>query len=247
MGTDEHTRGGGRRRQPLTRETLVEAAIRIADEEGLEALSMRRLGRAVGVEAMSLYNHVDGKEALLAAILERVISQIEIPDGDDWKTILRERTLRARRVLLPHPWAAALLESTLVDSPEKLRQGDRILGVLRQGGFPISLAYRAFMTVDSFLYGFLLQEIHWPNSQDEISAARTVLESRIGPRSYPHLRDVMAWYLADDARRPRAECPSGSGYQEEFEFGLDLILDGLEQALQRCAQEPQDRLEPSAP
>ena len=173
MSTEQRKRRG--RRKPLTREELVEAAIRIADNEGLEALSMRRLGRAVGVEAMSLYNHVDGKDSLLEAILERVISRIEMPDGDDWKAVLRERTLRARAALLPHPWAAALLESTLVASPEKLRQGDHILGVLRRGGFPLNLAYRAFMTIDSYLYGFLLQEIHWPSTRAEIAAARGIM------------------------------------------------------------------------
>lgn len=241
MSTDKRKQHGRRRRGPLTRDDLVEAAIRIADEEGLEALSMRRLGRAVGVEAMSLYNHVADKSALLGAVLERVISRIEMPDHDDWKAFLRERTLRARAALLPHPWAAALLESTLVDSAEKLRQGDHILGVLRRGGFPLGLAYRAFMTIDSYLYGFLLQEIHWPSTRAEIATARATMESRMGAHSYPYLAEMLAWYMAEDEVRPRAGRQRPSAYQEEFEFGLDLILDGLEQSLQRETRRPKRR------
>lgn len=239
MSTEQRKRRG--RRKPLTREELVEAAIRIADNEGLEALSMRRLGRAVGVEAMSLYNHVDGKDSLLEAILERVISRIEMPDGDDWKAVLRERTLRARAALLPHPWAAALLESTLVASPEKLRQGDHILGVLRRGGFPLNLAYRAFMTIDSYLYGFLLQEIHWPSTRAEIAAARDIMESRMGGQSYPNLAEMLAWFMAEDEVRPRAARAGCSAYQEEFEFGLDLVLDGLERSLPKATRRPKRR------
>jgi AcrR family transcriptional regulator len=205
----------------------------MADEEGLDALSMRRLGRAVGVEAMSIYHHVNGKEALLEAILEQIIAQIKLPQGDDWKAVLRERTLRARKALLPHPWAAALLESTLISSGEKLRQGDSVLGVLSRGGFPLKLAYRAVMTIDSYLYGFLTQEIHWPASRKQIAAARTTLEARIGMRSYPHLSEMITWYLADDEARPRATRHPWSAYQEEFEFGLDLVLNGLDQALRQ--------------
>lgn len=239
MDTNQHKRRG--RRGPLTRDELVEAAIGIADNEGLEALSMRRLGRAVGVEAMSLYNHVDGKTALLEAVLERVISHIEIPEGDDWKAILRERTLRARAALLPHPWAAALLESTLVASPEKLRQGDHILGVLRRGGFPLGLAYRAFMTIDSYLYGFLLQEIHWPSTRAEIAAARATMEARMGAQNYPNLSEMLSWYMAEDEARPRAGRAGRTPYQAEFEFGLDLILDGLEESLRRATHRSKRR------
>ena len=209
------------KRPPLTTGRIVEAAKAVADAEGLGAVSMRRVGAELGVEAMSLYHHVASKGELLRAIIGEVLAEIEIPDpGDDWRDAMRRRAASARAVFARHPWAIGLLEAHSEDSsPERLDYYDAILGSLRSAGFEPHMAIRAFSILDSFIYGFLLQEASLPfddeASLDEIGA--DLLEQMAG--AYPHLTEAT-----------RLALESGYDFSDEFGFGLDLIIDALGRA-----------------
>ena len=139
------------RRSLLSTEGVLRAAIEIADEGGIESLSMRKLGQALGVEAMSLYNHVANKDEILNRIGDLVVSEIEIPAEDlDWKTAMRRRANSAHEVFLRHPWVTTLIESQISMSPERLRYFDGTIGSLRRGGFSVELAYNAFLASGQF-------------------------------------------------------------------------------------------------
>lgn len=206
-------------REPLSRERVLAAALQLADEHGLEALTMRSLGRQLGVEAMSLYNHVAGKDDILDAIVERVLAEIVLPSpGVDWKTAMRVRAASARQVFSRHPWAIGLLESRVENSsPQRLGYYDRILGALREAGFSNDLAMRGFSVLDAYLYGFILQERSLAFEDDagleEVGADLL----RQMADAYPHLTAVTREALA-----------AGYDFAEQFAFGLDLILDALE-------------------
>lgn len=216
----------GRSRPPLSRERVLEKALELADREGLEALSMRRLGEQLGVEAMSLYNHVAGKDEILDGMVDLVVSEIGRPTGSDWKVALRDRALRAREVLLRHPWAPAVIESRLTPSPARLESCEAVAALLLDAGFPASLAHRAFVVLDSYIYGFTLQEFSWPFEVEEMGEVVAELGSRIPRDEFPALTEMMG-----HLREPR---PEGSqGFRDDFEFGLDLVLDGLERTLER--------------
>jgi AcrR family transcriptional regulator len=179
---------------------------------------MRRLGAELGVEAMSLYKHVANKDAILDGIVELVVSQIEIPgDGVDWQAAMRRRAISARAVLSRHSWAIGLLESRRVMGPAQLRYVDAILGTLRSAGFSVELAAHAFWLLDAYVYGHVVQEQSLSGSTpQEIGAGGS--EPGQGSRGeYPHLAEL--------AQRAFG---SGFSFDGEFEFGLDLILDGLE-------------------
>lgn len=216
----------GRPRPPtLSRERILRCAIRLADEKGIEALSMRTLADRLGVQAMSLYNHVANKGDILSGIVDLVVSAIETPTvGSDWKVAMRRRAISARKELLHHPWMAALMESRRTPSAIRLQYANSILGVLREAGFPIKVAWRAFLTLDSYIYGFTLQETSWPYAPKEVPAAVERLRSSIPATEYPHVRAVIAVVVA---RRT----PLSSSREAEFTFGLDLIIEGLERRL----------------
>jgi AcrR family transcriptional regulator len=214
------TRKGARSRAPLSRERVLRAAIALADESGLESLSMRKLAQALGVEAMSLYRHVASRHDILDGLVDLVISEIEIPaKGANWKAAMRQRASSARAVLSRHPWAAALFESQRRMSPETLRYADAILGTLRDAGFPIEIALRAFFTLDSYIYGFVLQVSSWGMDPEEMPEETARLRPQVAPDTYPNIIAVMEHVMSSK--------PS-PGMSAEFEFGLDLILDGLE-------------------
>ena len=216
------TNAGARTRAPLTRERVLRAAVALADEGGIASLSMRKLGQQLGVEAMSLYNHVANKEAILDGIVDVVVSEIEWPsDGSDWKNAMRRRAISAREVLLRHPWATGLLESRVNPGPAALRYYDAVIGCFRQAGFSIAMAAHAFSALDSYIYGFGLQEMKLPfdSSDDVTEVAKNILE-QLPADEYPHLTEM----ITEHTLKP------GYEYAAEFEFGLDLILDGLERA-----------------
>lgn len=225
--SERRTRKGKRR--ALSKERVLKAALGLLDRSGLENLSMRRLAEKLGVEAMSLYKHIANKEELLDGVVDAVLSEIEMPPpAARWRDAMRLRALSARRVVLKHPWAATLIESRMNPGEVRLRYGDTILGFLRRDGFSIELAYRAFVTIDSYVYGFTLQEINWP--AEETSRVQVMRALQAVPRSlYPHLLEAMDHV---SSRRERRRVPA---YDAEFLFGLDLILDGLE----RLTREPQ--------
>jgi AcrR family transcriptional regulator len=207
-------------RPPLSRERVLQAAVDLADRDGLGALTMRQLGSELGVEAMSLYKHVANKEEILDGIVELVIGEIEIPDkGVHWKEAMRRRAFSAREVLSLHSWAIGLLEARGSSGPAALRYLDAILGSLRLAGFSIENAAHAFWLLDSYVYGHVIQETSMPISASEegTDSKRSILEQDTIDE-YPHLVEI-----GEHAQR------SGFSFDSEFEFGLDLILEALEQ------------------
>ena len=211
-------------RTPLSRERVLRAAVAFADESGISSLSMRKLGEAVGVEAMSLYNHVPSKADLLDGLIDLVFSEIGLPSVEaGWKTAMRQRAVSARQVLIRHRWAIGLMESRSSPGPATLRHHDAVIGSLRGAGFPIALAAHAFSVLDSYIYGFALQEASLPfdaGEEEETADLARMIMARFTPDEYPHLTELTVEHVLQP----------GYDYGDEFEFGLDLILDGLERA-----------------
>jgi AcrR family transcriptional regulator len=207
------------RRAPLSRERVLRTAIALADAGGIESLSMRRLGQELGVEAMSLYNHVANKEDLLEAIVDIVVGEIWVPSkGDEWKPAMRRRAISMREMLQRHPWANGLLEASASPSPARLRYPEAVVACLRDAGFSVAMAVHAFNTLDSYIYGFALQERSLP-FQSPAEMESVAGEMELPADEFPYLSEVVRELLA-----------SGFTYADEFEFGLDLILGGLERS-----------------
>ncbi|GAA1897339.1 TetR/AcrR family transcriptional regulator [Streptantibioticus ferralitis] len=209
-------------RIPLSRQKVLHAAVALADENGLEALTMRKLGEAVGVEAMSLYTHVANKEDLLDGMVDLIFGEIDLPSPqDDWKTAMRQRAVEVRRILSRHRWAIGLMESRSSPGPATLRHHDAVLGCLRKAGFSVALAAHAYSVLDSYIYGFALQErslpFDTPGSATELAQA---ILAQAPADQYPHMAEL----VTEQVLHP------GYDYGDEFAFGLDLILDGLERA-----------------
>ncbi len=177
-------------RPPLTPARVLQAAVDLADREGLGALTMRRLGAELGVEAMSLYKHVANKEAILDGIVELVVGEIEVPtDGADWKQAMRRRAVSARQVLSRHSWAIGLLEARGSTGPNALHYVDAILGNLRTAGFSITLAAHAFWLLDSYVYGHVIQETSLPfTSSEEMTQSTRPVGEQIQPDGVPASR-----------------------------------------------------------
>jgi AcrR family transcriptional regulator len=216
-------------RAPLTRERVLRAAVELADERGIEALTMRALGQALGVEAMSLYNHVENKADILNGIVDVVCEEIvaavgEIPPPDDpaqWKAVLRRRILTAREVLLSHRWAPALLESLTDIPPSLIGYYDAQIGLMRDGGFSLDLAHHALHALGSRGLGFTQELFVQADSELDPDLMAMMLKQMAG--RYPHMADMMK-IVAHDPGSTIGGCDD----QFEFEFGLDLILDGLD-------------------
>jgi AcrR family transcriptional regulator len=208
-------------RARLSRERVLRAALALADESGIESLSMRKLGQELGVEAMSLYNHVASKDELLDGLVDLVLNEIEVPAiGSGWKPAMRRRAISAREVLARHPWAAAVIESRAKPGAATLRYHDSVLGILREAGFSIDMAAHAFSLLDSFIFGFGVQETSMPiGTPDELAKVAEVFMRRLRDDQYPYLAEMTEYAVK-----------SGYNHSDEFEFGLDLILDGLERA-----------------
>jgi AcrR family transcriptional regulator len=207
-------------RIPLSRERVLHAAVSFADQSGLEALSMRKLGEAVGVEAMSLYNHVTNKDDLLDGMIDMVFSEIDLPSGEhDWKTAMRQRAISVRRVLSRHRWAIGLMQARTAPGPATLRHHDAVIGCLRNAGFSVDLAAHAYSALDSYIYGFALQQRSLPfDTPDQTAELAQAILAQVPAGEYPHLAELTTEYVL----RP------GYDYGNEFEFGLDLILDALD-------------------
>jgi Bacterial regulatory proteins, tetR family./Tetracyclin repressor, C-terminal all-alpha domain. len=218
MTTETGSNAG--RRLPLSRERVLRAAIALADESGIESLTMRKLGQELGVEAMSLYNHVANKDDILDGIVDLVLGDIEVPPtGTEWKTAMRQRAISAHEVLLAHPWAALQIMSHFNIGLGMTRYLDATLGRLREGGFSIEGALDAWHTLDSHIYGFTLQELSLPFEADEAPQVSADVLGQLSADKYPHVVEIITHVMA-------------SGRVEDFEFGLDLILDGLERILE---------------
>jgi AcrR family transcriptional regulator len=211
--------GNSRDRQPLNRERVLTAAVELADELGLEALTMRRLSARLGFEVMALYNHIVNKDDLIDGMIDQVYAEIELPpESTELRQALRQRAMSARSALVRHPWAIPLMESRPSPGPANLRHHDSMLGHLRRAGFTIESAVNAYWVLDSYIYGFALQESSLPTSESEDFADSTKdIIDKMPSNDYPHLTEVGIRL-------------STSGYNpaDEFEVGLDLILGGLE-------------------
>lgn len=212
-------RSGSASRPPLTRERVLLAAIALVDRDGLDALTMRKLGSALGVEAMSLYKHVRNKEAILDGIVDLVAAEIEAPEDAQapWLGALRDRAVSSRRVLSRHPWAIGLLESRRVLGPSLLRSLDAALGNLRSAGFTIEDAAHALWLLDSFVYGHVVHETSRQSGGPDAAAesAEAVIE-QVRSSGYPHLAELGQHARASDFSVDR-----------EFDIGLELILEAL--------------------
>jgi AcrR family transcriptional regulator len=216
------TRTAAEPRAPLSRARVLRAAVALADESGLRSLTMRKLGEVVGVEAMSLYNHVASKDDVLDGMVDLVFGEIRLPTGEaDWKVAMRRRAVSAREVLSRHPWAIGLMDSRTSPGPATLRHHDAVIGSLREGGFSIELAAHAFSALDSYIYGFALAETSLPfDTAEESAEVAQMILKQLPADEYPHLTELTIEHVL----RP------GYDYADEFEFGLDLILDGLQRA-----------------
>jgi AcrR family transcriptional regulator len=217
-------------RIPLSRERVLRAAIDLADRGGIEALTMRNLAHEVGAEAMSLYYHVANKEAVLDGVVERIVSEIgeelarvDIPAAkDDWKAAMRATILTARQVMLRHPWAPGVIETRTTMSPATVLHFESLLGMMRQGGFSYDLAHHALHALGSQALGFT-QELFKPDDVEEGDEAALEMLASMADQ-LPHLMGMMAEVSHDDPDSTLGWCDD----QTEFEFGLDLLLDGLE-------------------
>jgi AcrR family transcriptional regulator len=207
-------------RLPLSRERVLDAALKLADHGGLEGLSMRKLGQALGVEAMALYYHFANKERVLDGIVDLVFGEIDLPTaGEDWKVAMRRRAISVRDALLRHRWAIGLMESRTNPGPANLRHHDAVIGNLRAAGFDMAMVATAYSLLDSYIYGYAMTKMNLPfeDTSDIVELSETML-SPFAPGEYQNLAD----FITEHAMQP------GYDYANEFEYGLDVILDGLE-------------------
>jgi AcrR family transcriptional regulator len=203
----------------LTRDRILREAVSLADREGLHALSMRRLARGLDAGAMTLYHYVTGKDELLEGMVDLVFGEIELPTGDDWKSAMRRRCSSARDVLGRHSWAISLMESLTRPGPANLRHREAVVACLRRGGFDLRTTVHANWVLDSYVYGFALQEASLPfdTAEELAQIADDVFIPQVPADSYPHLHEI-AVALLQTAYEPG----------DEFAVGLDLILDALD-------------------
>src|SRR3954454_16189956 len=206
-------------RLPLSRERILRAALAIADEQGIDALSMRKLAQALGYEAMSLYNHVANKGDLLNGLLDAVLEETETPSPDEpWDAAIGVSALSVHDALRTHTWAAPLLMSAAHVRPSRLRYMDVLLGRLRAAGFDADTTYHAYHVLDGHIFGFSLWEIsHSSYTPSDEAGMREMFDSIITAEAYPDLRRHGLQHFAEGPHR----------HVSAFEFGLDLILDGL--------------------
>jgi AcrR family transcriptional regulator len=211
------------RRDPLNRDRVLRAAVELADREGLDSLSMRRVGQELGVEAMSLYNHVASKGDLLDGMVDIVIGEIDPPtQGPDWKPILRARILSARQTLLRHRWASDVIVSRRSPTRQMLAYMDSMAEIVR-AGLSLDLTHHAFHVLGSRILGFT-QELFDDSGQPEGNADELALMVQQMAIHYPHIAEIAATASHDDS----SVVGSGCDDQYEFEFGLDIILDGFD-------------------
>ena len=213
-------------RPTLTRERVLSGAVELADEIGIEALTIRKLAAALGVKPMTIYHHVASKDEILDGMVERVFSEIELPPAEtDWRTAIRARCISARQVLNRHPWAPPLMESRTIPGPATLGHHDAVLACLRHNGFSVAMTAHAYAVLDAFIYGFALQEGSLPGGGgDELVDVTGEMMAGFAA-DYPHLAE----FAAEHVMQP------GYAFGDEFRFGLELILDGLERALEQGA------------
>jgi AcrR family transcriptional regulator len=206
------------KRTPLSRERVLRAATALADKEGIGALSMRKLAQELGVEAMSLYNHVANKNEVLDGMVDAVASEIAVPSvEDDWKTAIRTIATSAHETLLRHPWAGTLWMRQM-PGPARIRHFDAVLGSLRDAGFSKDLTYHAYHILQSYVLGYTLQVLAYRQlGMEEVADTAATFLEQLPADQYPHFAEHVMQHM-----EPRQDDVNA------FELGLDLILDGLE-------------------
>ena len=209
------------RRPALTRDRVLAGAIELVDEIGIDAFTIRRLATALDVKPMTIYHYVASKDEIIDGMVDVVFSEIELPAGGvDWQTAIRRRCRSAREVLGRHPWAPPLMESRSSPGPATLRHHDAVVGCFRRSGLSLELTAHAYATIDSYVYGFALEEAHLPGggSGEIVELAEDMLAESLA--DYPHLAEFTTEHVLQPGYR----------FGNSFEFGLDLIIDGLARA-----------------
>ncbi len=204
-------------RAPLTRDRVLRAAVTLADEHGIAALGMRPLGAALGVQAMSLYNHVANKDAILDGIVDHVVGEIGVPSrADGWPTAMQRRAFSAHDALMRHAWACPLLMARVNVGPNMLRYIDGTLACLLDAGFSLPMADHAWNAMDSYIYGFTLHKLNFPFKADEYAQVATGYLPRLSKPDYPAMHAMTSLVAT-----------GGHDGLHDLSFGLDMILDGL--------------------
>jgi AcrR family transcriptional regulator len=199
---------------------VLDAAVAYADTRGLETLTMRKLAELLDAAPMALYRHVSSKDDLLDGMIDLVYGEIEVPSDDgDWKLAMRHQAISARETISRHQWAIRLIESSATPRSANLRYHDSVLGILRRSGFSIAMAIHVFTVLDSYIYGFALQQMTMPfdSPEDLTSVAQDILQ-QFPSAEFPYLAETLSEYVGK----------SGYDFSDEFEVGLDLILDALD-------------------
>jgi AcrR family transcriptional regulator len=206
-------------REPLTQERVLRGALAVADEGGLPGLTIRSLAQRLGTKPMSLYHYVANKDEILDGLVDLVFAEIELPEPNgEWREEMAKRARSARQVLRRHPWSIGLLESRTTPGPATLRHHDATIGALRAGGFSIGQTAHAYAVLDAFVYGFAVQEASLPfEGPDGAAEVAGPIMALMAAGEYPH----MVEFATQHALRP------GYDFADEFEFGLELVLDGL--------------------
>jgi AcrR family transcriptional regulator len=207
-------------RPQLNRQIVLQTALELADREGIDALTMRKLAQELRVEAMSLYHHIANKVELLDGMIDLVFAQIDLPTQEDnWKIAMRDRAISALKVLIAHPWAVGLMESGTAPGPANLRHHNAVLACLRVNGFSVAATAHAYSLLDSYIYGFALQQTNLPfQTADQAAEVLETMMVQMTPSEYPYLMEIALEHVL----KP------GYSYAGEFEIGLELILEGLE-------------------
>jgi AcrR family transcriptional regulator len=218
----EHARENLGERAPLSRERVLRGAVAVADASGIGALTMRSLARELGVKPMSLYHHVTSKDEILDGIVDLVFSEIELPSASgDWQSEMRRRAISTRRALRRHSWAIGLMESRANPGPGTLRHHDATIGALREAGFSVAATAHAYALLDSYVYGFALQEASLPFSPQTVTEITQPITREILADQYPHLVEMATKHTWQ----------AGYDFSNEFEIGLTIILDALKRSL----------------
>jgi AcrR family transcriptional regulator len=207
-------------RTPLSKERVLRAAIDLADESGIDQLSMRRLARSLGVEAMSLYNHARNKDEILDGIVDAVIAEIElVREAGEWRATMRGQVAVARTVLRRHPWMPQVVETRANPGPAGLRYMDSVVGILREGGFSLDLTHHAMHVLGSRIFGFNQELFDTPSASQDPDI--TAIAAGEVPAAFPYVSELAAAVSHEGGL-------GGCDDDVEFTFGLDLILEGLE-------------------
>jgi AcrR family transcriptional regulator len=215
-------------RPPLSRERIIATAVEIADERGVGAVTMREVASRLGVEAMSLYNHVANKDDILDGMVDSVAAQIDLPhDLEDWREVMRRRAVSAHGLFTRHPWAPLLIDSRGSSGPSALHYYDAILGTLLGAGFRLEDAARAFSLLDSYIYGFGIEQFNMSAGDDSQEQRAEDMLDKIPAEQFPNLRRMASYAME-----------FGYDAGADFDFGLQIILDGLERVLSEGMREP---------